>query len=98
MTRESERSVDRLQIDVYVNEDSVLETMADDVRDGLTSFPKRLSPKYFYDAVGSELFEQITALPEYYLTRSECDLLVEIADEVMDSAAPVQLVDLGSGS
>ena len=98
MTREVERSVDRLRIDVYVDEDSVLETMADDVRDGLTSFPKRLSPKYFYDAVGSELFEQITALPEYYLTRSECELLEEIADEVMDSAAPVQLVDLGSGS
>jgi uncharacterized SAM-dependent methyltransferase len=45
--------------------------MVRDVRNGLTSSPKQLSPKYFYDERGSELFEEITQLPEYYLTRAE---------------------------
>src|ERR1700738_5446208 len=48
---------------------------ADDVLDGLSQHPKRLSPKYFYDAAGSELFEQITRLPEYYPTRTELSIL-----------------------
>ncbi|MDA1036130.1 MAG: L-histidine N(alpha)-methyltransferase, partial [Chloroflexi bacterium] len=98
MTQEAERTVDRLQIDVYVNDDGMLDTMADEVRDGLTSSPKQLSPKYFYDAVGSQLFEQITELPEYYPTRAERELLADVANEVMDSTQPVQLVELGSGS
>ena len=43
--------------------------------EGLSQHPKRLSPKYFYDAAGSELFEQITLLPEYYPTRTELSIL-----------------------
>lgn len=98
MTRETEHTVDRLTIDVYMNEDGMLETMADEVREGLTSSPKHVSPKYFYDAKGSQLFEQITELPEYYPTRAERELLTEVATEVMESIQPVQLVELGSGS
>ena len=51
--------------------DEVLDTLVDDVRDGLTRSLKELPPKYFYDERGSELFDQITALPEYYPTRCE---------------------------
>lgn len=98
MTQGAERISDRLQIDVYVNDDGMLETMADEVREGLTSSPKQISPKYFYDAKGSQLFEQITALPEYYPTRAERDLLADVAAELMEAIQPVQLVELGSGS
>src|SRR3984885_13662660 len=48
---------------------------ASDVIEGLNEHPKRLSPKYFYDVAGSELFEQITVLPEYYPTRTELTIL-----------------------
>jgi dimethylhistidine N-methyltransferase len=72
---------------------------AGDVIDGLTQQPKRLSPKYFYDAAGSELFEQITLLPEYYPTRTELKILrersAEIASIVPQGAA---LVEFGAGA
>ncbi|MDB4969967.1 MAG: L-histidine N(Alpha)-methyltransferase [Myxococcales bacterium] len=72
---------------------------AADVRAGLTARTKRLSCRYFYDAEGSALFEQICALPEYYLTRAELSILRAHADEIIagigDDAA---LVELGSGS
>src|SRR6195952_4190075 len=72
---------------------------AGDVIEGLTEQPKRLSPKYFYDAVGSELFEQITLLPEYYPTRTELGILrnrgAEIARIIPQGAA---LVEFGAGS
>jgi len=55
--------------------DELTSPFADDVLDGLSQHPKRLSPKYFYDAAGSELFEQITVLPEYYPTRTELSIL-----------------------
>ena len=55
--------------------DEQTSTFAHDVIEGLSQQPKRLSPKYFYDAAGSELFEQITRLPEYYPTRTELDIL-----------------------
>ena len=72
--------------------------MVRDVRRGLTSEPKELSPKYFYDERGSELFEEITQLPEYYLTRSERALLeAEIAD-IVATGRPCSLVELGAGS
>jgi dimethylhistidine N-methyltransferase len=56
---------------------------ATDVRRGLTSSPKRLSPKYFYDALGSALFEAICHLPEYYLTRAEDEILSHHAAEIV---------------
>jgi len=70
-----------------------------DVIDDLSQHPKRLSPKYFYDAAGSELFEQITLLPEYYPTRSELSILLDrrsaISAIVPDGAA---LVEFGAGA
>src|ERR1700709_2362679 len=72
---------------------------AGDVIDGLTLRPKQLSPKYFYDVAGSELFEQITLLPEYYPTRTELGILrdrgAEISAIVPKGAA---LVEFGAGS
>ncbi|MET0878007.1 MAG: L-histidine N(alpha)-methyltransferase, partial [Tardiphaga sp.] len=55
--------------------DEQTSAFAGDAIGGLSQFPKRLSPKYFYDVVGSELFEQITVLPEYYPTRTELGIL-----------------------
>ena len=72
--------------------------MVRDVRQGLTQRPKQLSPKYFYDERGSELFEEITQLPEYYLTRAERSLLENRIEEIVASVRPCSLVELGAGS
>ncbi|GAC1410147.1 MAG: L-histidine N(alpha)-methyltransferase [Gemmatimonadaceae bacterium] len=72
--------------------------MVRDVRQGLTRSPKRLSPKYFYDERGSELFEEITQLPEYYLTRAERMLLERRIVEIIAAVRPCSLVELGAGS
>ncbi len=74
--------------------------MAEDVRVGLLSVPKDLSPwpKYFYDAEGSEIFEEITALPEYYQTRTELSILEAKAGELVARTGSRELVELGSGS
>src|SRR6185312_8701867 len=72
---------------------------AADVRDGLTARNKRLSCRYFYDAEGSALFEEICALPEYYLTRAEQEILDAHAGAIVAAATPeAALVELGSGS
>jgi dimethylhistidine N-methyltransferase len=69
------------------------------VREGLTASPKSLPPWLLYDAVGSALFDEITRLPEYYLTRTEHELLGERADEIVEAAGPpLSLVELGAGS
>src|SRR6476661_1246251 len=72
--------------------------MVRDVRQGLTRTPKQLSPKYFYDERGSELFEEITQLPEYYLTRAERSLLEQQIAEIIAAVRPCSLVELGAGS
>ncbi|HST07181.1 MAG TPA: L-histidine N(alpha)-methyltransferase [Gemmatimonadaceae bacterium] len=72
--------------------------MVRDVRQGLTRMPKQLSPKYFYDERGSELFEEITQLPEYYLTRAERSLLEQRISEIIRDVRPCSLVELGAGS
>jgi len=74
--------------------------MAEDVRSGLLSVPKDLSPwpKYFYDAEGSEIFEKITALPEYYQTRTELSILEAKAEDIVAQTGARELVELGSGS
>jgi L-histidine Nalpha-methyltransferase len=73
--------------------------MAADVRAGLTRPFKELSPRYFYDERGSQLFEEITQLGEYYPTRCEREILVHRAAEICDAAnRPVSLIELGSGS
>jgi L-histidine N-alpha-methyltransferase len=86
-----------VRIDVYLH-DGALASLADDVRGGLGSRPKTLPPKYFYDARGSELFEQITGLPEYYPTRTEQAILDRVAADIVERAAPEELVELGPGS
>jgi dimethylhistidine N-methyltransferase len=81
-----------------VREEEHLPSFADDVRRGLTSRPKVLYPKYFYDELGSRLFEAITALPEYYLTRAEAEILRAHAGEIAAAlGGPVWAVELGSG-
>jgi L-histidine N-alpha-methyltransferase len=72
--------------------------MLRDVRQGLSKSPKQLSPKYFYDERGSELFEEITQLPEYYLTRAERSLLEARIGEIIRTVRPCSLVELGAGS
>lgn len=72
--------------------------MVRDVRQGLLRSPKQLSPKYFYDERGSELFEEITQLPEYYLTRAERSLLEQRISEIIAAVKPCSLVELGAGS
>ena len=69
-----------------------------DIVQGLQSYPKTLPPKYFYDDLGSELFEQICQLPEYYPTRTEAAILEEYADEIAQITNCCELVELGSGS
>ncbi len=74
-------------------------SFAADVIAGLTGTPKRLPPKYFYDAAGSALFERITRLPEYYPTRSELELLNKYAPEIASLFPPgCALVEFGGGS
>lgn len=73
-------------------------SLESDVREGLGHEPRQLPPKYFYDDRGSELFEQITRLPEYYPTRAEHALLAAYADDVARAAGAEVLLELGSGS
>jgi len=74
-------------------------SFAEDVRAGLGARPYRLSAKYFYDDLGSCLFEAITRLPEYYLTRVERDLLLSYGSQIVAAFdEPLELVELGSGS
>ena len=79
--------------------DEQTSAFAGDVIENLAQYPKRLSPKYFYDATGSQLFEQITVLPEYYPTRTELGILRdrgrEIAADIPKRAA---LVEFGAGA
>ena len=70
----------------------------DDVRAGFARTPRELPPKYFYDERGSRLFEAITRLPEYYLTRAEREILTARADEIIDEVRPRTLLELGAGS
>ena len=72
-----------------------VDAMAQDVREGLSREQKELSPKYFYDARGSELFDRITTLPEYYPCRAEREILNRRAPEIVEGTT--ELVELGSG-
>jgi L-histidine N-alpha-methyltransferase len=73
-------------------------TLANDVLDGLTRPFKELPPKHFYDARGSELFEQICELPEYYPTRTEMAILTAAAPVIVAETGAGELVELGSGA
>src|SRR5262249_14577328 len=91
-------TADRVEVEVHYTGAQGAE-MAHEVRSGLTAKPKELAPKYFYDERGSQLFEQITELPEYYPTRAEREILSTRSDEILAAAGhPSTLVELGSGS
>ena len=79
---------------------AIAEEMVRDVRAGLTAKPKDLSawPKYFYDAEGSKIFEEITATPEYYQTGAELSILNEKSEEILSRTGCRTLIELGSGS
>ncbi|GBQ02780.1 L-histidine N(alpha)-methyltransferase [Streptomyces spongiicola] len=79
-------------------EDATSAALRADVRHGLTRSPKELPPKWFYDARGSELFEEITRLPEYYPTRAEREILAGRAGDIAAATGARTLVELGSGS
>jgi L-histidine Nalpha-methyltransferase len=85
-------------LDVHADEAEFLARMARDIERGLTGRPRMLPPKYFYDDVGSELFERITQLPEYYLTRAEESILCDIGADLMAKLRPRDVVELGPGS
>jgi L-histidine N-alpha-methyltransferase len=88
----------RLYIHNLVKRDP-LAGLAEDVRKGLAVQPKRFLPKYFYDELGSQLFEAICLLPEYYLTRAENEIFQRYAGEIASSVdGQVALVEMGSGS
>lgn len=74
-----------------------LEALVADVREGLTRTPRAMPPRWFYDERGSELFEKITALPEYYQTRAEAEILQAHAAEIVGAVRPETIVELGSG-
>jgi L-histidine N-alpha-methyltransferase len=83
---------------VHLAPESYLAALRADVRAGLTASPKTLPPKYFYDARGSELFDEITRLPEYYPTRAETAILQRRSAEIAELAGARTLVELGSGT
>jgi len=92
------RHEDKLVIHNLVKRDPLAD-FAEDVRRGLSAQPKYLFPKYLYDELGSQLFEAICLLPEYYLTRAENEILARYAGEIAGSIeAPNTLIEMGSGS
>jgi L-histidine N-alpha-methyltransferase len=86
-----------IRIDSFLS-DADERSLANDVLDGLTRPFKEIAPKHFYDARGSELFERICELPEYYPTRAEREILLAYADEIVQGTGAGELVELGSGS
>ena len=85
-------------LDIHLTDSAAEAALRADARAGLTATPKHLPPKWFYDARGSELFEQITELPEYYPTRTERALLERTADAIAIASGASTIVELGSGS
>ena len=80
---------------------TVSKGFSEDVRKGLTDFPKHLSSKYFYDETGDRLFQEIMEMPEYYLTDAEYDILLNQREEIVrqfaQGSASIHLIELGAG-
>jgi len=88
----------RVRVDVGLGPEDLAEALRADVAAGLTSVPKELPSKWFYDEVGSGLFDAITRLPEYYPTRAERAILDARATEVAELTGAATLIELGSGT
>ncbi len=88
----------QIRIENHLAADALDEALRADVRAGLTSEPKTLPPKWFYDERGSKLFDEITRLPEYYPTRTERAILIRQAPRLAELTAARTLVELGSGT
>jgi L-histidine N-alpha-methyltransferase len=87
-----------LHVERRLPADFLADSLRADALAGLTASPKSLPPKWFYDAAGSELFEKITALPEYYPTRAEREILQAVAPQIAAASGAATLIELGSGS
>lgn len=85
-------------LDSHLEPTALRSALEADVRRGLTASPKTLPPKWFYDATGSRLFDEITRLPEYYPFRCEREIITERAAEIARLSAADTLVELGSGT
>jgi L-histidine Nalpha-methyltransferase len=85
-------------IEVHLGDDHAAKALRHDVRTGLSATPKWLPPKWFYDARGSALFEEITRLPEYYPTRAEAEALRQAVPEIASLTKAHTVVELGAGS
>ncbi|MFB4312469.1 L-histidine N(alpha)-methyltransferase [Actinomadura sp. 21ATH] len=85
-------------MDRFLTADDLAKTLRRDVREGLENDPKTLPPKWFYDERGSELFEEITRLEEYYPTRREREILAARAPEIAAATGARTLLELGAGS
>lgn len=86
------------QLEHLLDEHDLARALRADVRAGLSQPPRWLAPRWFYDARGSELFDQITRLPEYYPTRAERAILTRHADDIARLTSAKTLVELGSGA
>ena len=95
--RTSERHA-RVHVEVRLDAATRRAALAEDVRRGLTARPRRLPPKYFYDPAGSALFDRITRLPEYYLTRAERAILGVVGPALMRTLRPEEVVEIGAGT
>jgi L-histidine Nalpha-methyltransferase len=87
-----------VRLDIHLTEADLAQALLADARAGLTATPKTLPPKWFYDKHGSELFERITELDEYYPTRAERAALTAYAADIAATTSATTLVELGSGS
>ena len=87
-----------IRIDVHTRPEDIEETLHTDVRVGLAQSPKSLPPKWFYDERGSQLFDEITRLDEYYVTRVEKSILASHARDIARASGADTLVELGSGT
>ncbi len=87
----------RLEVHVFFVPDAS-STLSRDVAQGLRSSPKRIPPKYFYDARGAELFDKICDTDEYYPTRTERALLARVAGDIVGAIRPTDIIELGSGA
>ncbi|MFP5308493.1 MAG: L-histidine N(alpha)-methyltransferase [Actinomycetes bacterium] len=91
-------TTDHITVERLSTPRSLRAQLEDDLAVGMADDPRWLPPKYFYDAVGSALFEDITELEEYYPTRTETAILERVAPDVVATCSPVEVLELGSGS